>query len=213
MAAIGSTQEQRVVLKNISWETYQRLLADHENSSAPRFTYDRGVLEIMSPLPQHERYKRAIESLMDVLALERGIGIDSSFGSTTFRRAESGRGFEPDACFYIQHAPMVRGKERLDLDSDPPPDIVVEIEITSPAIDKLPIYAQFGVPEVWRYNGDRLQMLGLQSGQYVERDSSNALPGLAVEDISRILEESKSIERVQWLRRVRTWARQGKIGS
>jgi Uma2 family endonuclease len=90
---------------------------------------------------------------------------------------------------------------------------VVEIEITSPAIDKLPIYAQFGVPEVWRYNGDRLQMLGLQSGQYVERDSSNALPGLAVEDISRILEESKSIERVQWLRRVRTWARQGKIGS
>ncbi len=102
--------EQRMVLHGNSRETYERLLADHENSSAPRFTYDRGELEIMVPLPDHERYNRLVQLLVPVAASEMGVG-SYSLGSTTFRREDVERGFEPDSCFYIGNRERVRGKD------------------------------------------------------------------------------------------------------
>src|SRR5947209_15786668 len=100
--AIAPPLEQMVVLRSVSWDTYERLLADHRDSSAPRFTYDRGALEIMSPLPEHEKYNRAIAALVEVVAEARGLDFEN-LGSTTFRRDDLQRGFEPDSCFYIQH--------------------------------------------------------------------------------------------------------------
>ncbi len=206
MAKTYGEQEQRVVLRSVSWDTYERLLRDHENSSAPRFTYDHGTLEVMSPLSEHERYNRSIAAVVMVLCEEMGINFDD-LGSTTFRREETCRGFEPDSCFYIHGAPRVRGKDRIDLRTNPPPDLVVEIDITHPALDKLPIYAEFGVPEVWRYEGRSLRILRLAGERYVESAHSWVLPGVATDALADLVEESKHLERIVWLQHVRGWAR------
>ena len=131
METIKSPAEQKVLLSNVSWETYERLLKDHLDSSAPRFTYDRGMLEILSPSSEHEKLNRHIAQL--VLAVTEEMGIEAEdFGSTTFRREDLERGFEPDSCFYIQNEEQVRGKDRIDLTVDPPPDLV-DRRWTSPA--------------------------------------------------------------------------------
>src|SRR6266849_3514683 len=109
--AIAPPSEQRIVLRNVSWETYERLLADHQDSSAPRFTYDRGTVEIMSPLPEHEEINRALASLVENFAVEWRISF-RNLGSTTFKREDMGRGFEPDSCFYLRNAVQIRGKAR-----------------------------------------------------------------------------------------------------
>jgi len=207
METVKSPGEQRIVLHNIGWNTYERLLADHENNSAPRFTYDRGELEIMSPSPEHEKFNRRIAQL--VLAVTEELSIEAEdLGSTTFRREDLGRGFEPDSCFYIQNEERIRGKDRIDLSTDPPPDLVIEIDITSPSFSKLPIYAQMGVPEVWRYDGERMTILVLEGSDYVETTESIVLPPVTSTDLTRFVEQSKSTRRTDWLRGVREWAQE-----
>ncbi len=206
MATAQVVQEQRIVLSHVRWETYECLLADHENSSVPRFTYDRGALEIMSPLPKHERYNRLIELLLSTSAVELGLEV-YSLGSTTFRRADLDRGFEADSCFYIQNEAVVRGKDRIDGRADPPPDLVVEIEITHPSIPKLPIYAQFSVPEVWRYDGELLEILVLEGPEYIASTYSRAVPAITAQAVTGLLAEGDGLGNSAWLRRVRAWAR------
>ena len=205
METIKSPAEQRVVLHNIGWNTYERLLADHENNSAPRFTYDRGELEIMSPSPEHEKFNRRIAQLVLAVAEESGIEAED-LGSTTFSREDIERGFEPDSCFYIQNEERIRGKDRIDLTSDPPPDLVIEIDITSPSLDKLPIYAQMGVPEVWRYDGERITILALKGSDYGETAGSIVLPPVTSAALTSFVEQSKATRRTIWLERVREWA-------
>jgi Uma2 family endonuclease len=206
MAAVLAPSKERVVLHDISWECYEHLLKDLADRSGPRLTYDKGVLEIMSPLPEHERPNRAIAQVVSVVAEEWDIELED-LGSTTFRREDLARGFEPDSCFYIQHADQIRGKNRIDLTTDPPPDLVIEIDITSPSFPKLPIYAQLGVPEVWRYDGNRLSVLRLEGGEYREVEESLALPGLTSSVLTRFLEDNKTLRRTEWLRAVREWLR------
>jgi Uma2 family endonuclease len=143
-----STSEavQKVLLHGVSWETYERLLSEPEGSNT-RFTYDQGALEIMVLSAEHENCKDMIFLLINVLAAEFGIDVDS-FGSTTFRREDLERGFEPDACFYFQNVEHVRGKKRLDLTLDLPPDLVVEVDIAHPSLDKFPLFAAIGIPEI-----------------------------------------------------------------
>lgn len=206
MAIIQSPQEERVVLRNVSWETYERLLSDHADSSTPRFTYDRGILEIMSPLPEHEKSNRTAASLVEIVAEERGLDFEN-FGSTTFRREDIRKGFEPDSCFYIQNEPLVRGKRELDLRVDPPPDLVIEIDITHQTLNKLSLYGAMGVPEVWRYDGDKLEIRLLEDNEYVPGIESRALPGVTVDKASELIEESKRLRRSIWIQHVREWAR------
>src|SRR5918998_2616547 len=207
METVESRAEQRVLLRNISWETYERLLADHENNSAPRFTYDRGELEIMSPSPEHERVNRRLAQL--VLAVAEELNVEAEdLGSTTFRREDLERGFEPDSCFYIQNEEQVRGKDRIDLAVDPPPDLVIEIDITSPSFSKLPIYAQIGVPEVWRYDGARMTILALEGSDYVETSESIVLPPVTSNVLTELVEKSKTTRRTVWLKEVREWSRE-----
>jgi Uma2 family endonuclease len=207
METVKTPLEQRTVLHNISWETYEHLLADHDNNSAPRFTYDRGELEIMSPSPEHEAYNRSLALLVEFLAAELSIDV-YDLGSTTFRREDLGRGFEPDSCFYIQNENQIRGKDRIDLSVDPPPDLVIEIDITSPSFSKLPIYAQIGVPEVWRYDGKRLKILVLEGSDYAETSESTALPPVTSNALTDFVEKSKTTKRTVWLKKVRDWARE-----
>lgn len=209
MATVLSPPEQRVTLHNVSWETYERLLADLQDSSAPRLTYDRGTLEIMSPSSEHERYNRTAAQIVEELAVEMDINIDS-LGSTTFRREDIDRGFEPDSCFYIRNAARVRGKKRIDLSDDPPPDLVIEIDITSPSLAKFPIFAKVGVPEVWRFDGTRLAIYEIAGGDYQERDTSIAFPKVTAADVTTFIKESETMDRPEWVRKLRGWARDRK---
>jgi Uma2 family endonuclease len=208
MRAVLTLPEQRVVLHNVSWETYERLLAEHIDCSAPRFTFDHGELEIVTLSAEHERYSLRIAYLLGVLADEMDLKVEG-LGSTTFKRQEFERGFEPDSCFYVgQNVERVRGKDRIDLAVDPPPDLVVEVDISSPSIGKLPMFAEFGIPEVWRFDGERLSMFHLSRGGYQEVDTSEVFRGVSATEISGFLAQGKSLDRTGWLRSARAWARE-----
>ena len=206
METVKSPAEHRVILRNTSWETYERLIEERGESRVPRFAYDRGELEIMSPSTEHESIAYYIGLLVAVFAEETGADLYGA-GSTTFGREDLERGFEPDACFYIQNAERVRGKPRIDLGVDPPPDLVVEVDITSPSLDKFPIYAQTGIPEIWRYDGGRLAIFELRGEEYAEAAGSRVLPSLTGEALSGFIKESTSLDIVTWMRRVRGWSR------
>ena len=197
--------EQCVILQGVSWETYERLLTDFADSHAAHFTYDQGMLEIRVPSFTHEQLNRLIHDLFTAIAVEMNVEFLNA-GSTTFKREGLRRGFEPDTCFYVQHVERVWGKTQLDLAVDPPPDVVVEIDITHPSLDKLPIYAAVGVPEIWRYNGQALTILKLEGGTYHAQAESTALPGVEGQLLGQFLEEGKAMKRTEWLRRVRAWA-------
>lgn len=200
---------QRVILHGVSWETYERLLADFQESHAAFFAYDRGVLEIRMPSFEHEKLTHTIASLAELLATEMDIDTEGG-GATTFRREDLARGFEPDACFYVQYAELVRGKDQIDLSKDPPPDLVIEVDITSPSLNKMPIYAAVGVPEVWRYDRQELKIFRLEESEYRQLEESDLLPGVTSAQLTRFLQESQKLTRPEWTRRVREWARQQK---
>jgi Uma2 family endonuclease len=206
MATVLAPSTERVVLHDISWKSYESLLKDFADSSAPRLTYDNGVLEIMSPLTKHERYNRTLNLLVEEAAAALGLDVES-LGSTTFKREDLARGLEPDSCFYFEHAAQIRPKSQIDLLVDPPPELVIEIDVTSPSLPKLPIYAQLGMPEVWRYDGKRLSILRLENSDYHEVVQSVALPGLTSAILTSFLEESKTLTRPEWRRKLTAWLR------
>jgi Uma2 family endonuclease len=207
MGNVFTLAEERVVLQNVSWETYEHLLADHGDAPAPRFTFDRGMLEIMSPSSEHEEYRQALTLLVEMLA--DGLGMDiRNLGSTTFKRSQLERGFEADACFYVQSAERMHGKTPIDPAVDPAPDLVIEIEITTSALNKLPIYAAFHVPEIWRYDGARLLVLLLSGTEYIESRKSLAFPKVSADDLSRLVYQSTILKRREWLRQLRNWLRE-----
>jgi Uma2 family endonuclease len=217
MEIVKSPPEQRVLLRNVSWETYERLLEEREERRSPRFFYDRGVLEIVSPSARHDRISRIVAWLVEELAAEASLDVDN-VGSATFRREDLVRGFEPDECFYFGDAARrVRGKDDVDLQGeDPPPDLVFEVDLTSSSLSKFPIYAALGVPEVWRYDGRRMAVFAL-SGElpaegaweaegYTEVAESSIFPSLTGEVLSRFVERGASLERPAWRREVLEWA-------
>ena len=206
MATVLHSPEQRVVLHNINWDVYESLMTAHRDRSVPRFTYNRGILEIVGPSSEHEQLTRTVSLLVNILAEEMGINL-KDFGSTTFKRKDLNRGFEPDACFYVKNLSRVNWKKDIDLRVDPPPDLAIEIDITSSSVDKFSIMAQMGVPEVWRYYNAEWRILALQGSGYVEQFESAVLPGLSAEAISSLIEESRTLEPLAWNRRVREWAR------
>ena len=198
--------EERFILHDVNWETYEQLLTNYVDSSSPRFAYDRGVLEIMSPSSEHEELTEIITQLVYILAEEWGFEY-RNFGRTTFRRRETESGFEPDSCFYIQSVESISGVRRLDLSIHPPPDLVIEVEMTSPALKKFPIYARMNVPEIWRYDGQEVRILLLQAEDYVESEASRTIPRLNSSDLTQLVEQSKTLKRSAWVRAAREWAR------
>jgi Uma2 family endonuclease len=196
----------KVLLKNISWHTYQALLKDIEEQPGIRMTYDHGTLEIMAPLDPHEAYKKLLGRLVEAATEELNIEI-RSLGSRTCSREDMARGLEPDQCYYIQNELAVRGKKQLDLNQDPPPDLVIEIDITNSSMNRMSLYEALQVPEVWRYDGSELIVYCLENKKYEIKDRSEALPQLTPSQLVRFLKLAETMGETSLIRSFREWVR------
>jgi Uma2 family endonuclease len=164
------------------------------------------MLEIMSPSIEHEWYHRALGRMVETITEELGIPVLSA-GSTTLKLQLKERGLEPDECFYLTHELQMRGKRELDLTVDPPPDLAIEVDISRSSINKLGIYADLGVPELWFYDGQSLVVRRLQDGVYVDRDSSDAFPFLDLKEIERFMSRFEQMGETAWIRSFRDWVK------
>lgn len=201
------SRRQRLTIDNVDWRTYSRLLRVFAERPGYRLTYDRGRLEIMSPSVLHEGAADFLGRLVVILTEELGLPIRSG-GSTTVRRRARRRGLEPDRCFWIASEPLVRGKARLDFAVDPPPDLAIEVDVTSSSLDRMSIYAGLGVPEVWRLDGPTLTFQALGAGSaYSGAATSLAFPRLAPADLLRFLALLPAEENGV-ARQFRAWVRQ-----
>lgn len=194
-----------VVLHGVSWETYERLLMDCTESHAAHFTFDRGDLEIMVLSAKHEKPNRALALFVEFWALANDLEVQN-LGSTTFKREDIGRGFEPDSCFYIANAARIQEQEEINLSVDPPPDLVIEIDITHPSLGKLPIMAAVGVPEVWRYANGAVTIFQLDNGHYSPQENSGVLPGVTSQYITQFLVASATHKHTALFRMIQEWA-------
>jgi Uma2 family endonuclease len=205
MPAVVTPVGQCVIVQGVSWDTYACLLADFADSSGTRMAYDQGTLEIMAPSFKHEQAADLLADIVKAVAEAQALDVVPA-GSTTFKREDVERGFEPDASFYIQHAADVRGRATIDLAVDPPPDVIIEIDLTHPSLDKFPIYAALGVPEVWRYDGQQMHIYRRVDEAYTEVPSSTVLPGVTSASLIQVVQLGLELPRQVWIRRVRAWA-------
>lgn len=192
-------------LSGISWQTYENLLTELSASRRLRLTYNRGTLEIMVPSPEHERYKKVLGRFVETLGEELDVRIDP-LGSTTFKRPELS-GAEPDECFYIRNIQLIKGKKRINLQQDPPPDLIVEVDITSSSKNRFEVYADMGVPEIWRYDGNSFSINVLQNQQYLSVERSLAFPNLPLIEISSFLEQVGEKDYLELVKEFRQWVR------
>ena len=205
--ALRTSNGAPVLLHGISWQTYETLLREIGEQHI-FLTYDRGDLEIIAPSNFHERYKKIVARLIEILTLELNIPIVSG-GNTTFRREDLEKGLEPDECYYVQHEPQMRDKWEVDLLQDPPPDLVLEMDYTHHALDRESIYAALGVPELWRCKGNRLEVLLLgTNGAYQLSTKSRAFPFLPMDQIERFMLLSTSTPETRLMRSFRDWVKQ-----
>jgi Uma2 family endonuclease len=191
-------------LSGISWQTYETLLKEL-NDRRLRLTYNRGNLEIMAPFPEHERFKKVSGRFIETLAEELDIRIEP-LGSTTFKRPELS-GAEPDECFYIYNIDAVRGKKRLDLTEDPAPDLVLEVDVTSSSQNRLQVYADLGVAEVWIYNGESLVIQQLQNGIYITSQTSQFFLNLPIPEIAGFLQQAGTMDYLELVKAFRKWVK------
>lgn len=198
----GST----LILTDIPWEGYEQLLAFLGDRSEARVTYDNGRLEIMSPSQKHENFTRTIERLVYAAAEDADIAIES-LGATTYKQEWLARGVEPDACFYVENAKRIIGSDNMDLRIDPPPDIVVQIDVSHDSTSKFTIYAGMGVPELWHYDDRRATIYSLIDKLYVEIPASRIFPVLTSDTLSRFLDQSKSAGQAATVKAFREWLR------
>ena len=206
---IPEIAEQRVILSNISWETFEQILKELGDNRGTRLAYNNGLLEIMTPLGPHENNNRFIDDLVRAIADELNLNL-KKFGSLTMKRSKKLKGAEPDSCYYLQNEPLVRSKQDIDLDKDPPPDLVLEIDMTSGSLDKQPIYAAIGVPELWRYDGNKLEVFVLQQldGEYEAVSKSPTFPWMSMDVIPRFIRQSLVDGETATLRSFREWVRE-----
>ena len=163
----------QAVLHGIDWQQFEALLEETGEHRATRYAYRNGELEIMSPLAAHENYKAIIRNIVEILLEELNLEF-IALGSVTLKSDRAAQAVEPDECFYIQHEARIRGKERLDLNIDPPPDLALEIDISSRTSFRH--YVGLGIPELWRYDGHELEILLLDNGAYRVSAASRLFP-------------------------------------
>ncbi|MDZ8242230.1 MAG: Uma2 family endonuclease [Nostoc sp. ChiQUE01a] len=207
MVTTAKLSETRDVLQNISWQTFKAMLADMGSQRNKRLAYDNGIVEIMTPLMPHENSNRLIEGFVLVLCEEFGLEVKSA-GSLTMTRDDLEQGAEPDSSYYIQNEFLVRNKENIDLNIDPPPDLILEVEYSRSKINKLNLYASMGVTEFWRYNGTVLRIYTLNNGQYSQSENSPTFASVLVTEIPRFIQESKKIGQIAATRAFRSWVKQ-----
>ncbi|MDF5725145.1 MAG: Uma2 family endonuclease [Rhizonema sp. PD37] len=197
---------QRVLLKDVIWQEFEAILEELGEHRASKVAYEHGILEIMTPLPEHERSKETVSDLVKAILEELDIEF-LSLGSTTFKKQFMSKAIEPDNCFYIKNESAVRGKDRLDLTVDPPPDLALEIDVTSRTHSN--IYEALGVPELWRFEKGKLQINVLEDGKYLESEFSPNFPNLPLtEVIPQYLNRCDSQGRNKTMKAFRAWVRE-----
>jgi Uma2 family endonuclease len=209
MSTVTSGGESRVVLHEVSWATFQSLSRE---ASGGRLAYDRGTLEITSPSFNHESIKKLIGRLIEIFTEVLEIDIAAA-GSTTLGRQDLDRGIEADESYYFGGAPLVRGRDDIELPLDPPPDLVIEVDVTSPSVNKLEICRSLGIAEVWRYHGQRLEIHVLQAdGQYRIEEASQVLPQFPIAELTRLLRLRDTKSETQIAKSFRAWVREHLAG-
>jgi len=199
--------ERRFLIRRVGWEGYQALLK-MVGDQPIRLTYDRGDVELMSPLSKHERKKCFFGQVVRILAEELNIPV-MPVGSTTLSNEEVDRGLEPDEGFYLGELERIRDPDHVDLDVDQPPDLAIEIEITRSALDRVGVYGALRVPELWRFNGQALRVLIRQEdGSYRDSPTSAAFPDVPMDEVARFATMEGIRDEIEWARRFRAWVRE-----
>jgi Uma2 family endonuclease len=213
MATVAAPAEQRLLLYGVDWQTYTRLLRAFGVRPAVRLTYDRGALEIMTLSHEHESLVHFLGRLVVALTEELRLPIKGG-RSTTFRRRRRQRGLEADESYWIASEPAVRGKDQIDLRTDPPPDLALEVDVSRSSLNRLAIYASLGVPEIWRLEGRAVvcYLLG-PGGRYVTSAVSRAFPRLSVADLAPFVLARGSTDENALIRQFRVWVQQRHAGS
>jgi Uma2 family endonuclease len=196
----------RVVLHNISWQQFENLLVDLGESRAARVAYDDGILEIMTPLPEHEYYKEIIGDIIKDTAEVLELDFEC-YGSSTWKRELKKAGIEADNCFYFQNEALIRGKLKFDLNQDPPPDLALEIDVTSKSLDRFPIYARLGVPEIWCFDSGEIKIYLLDGDKYIQTEISLVFPNLNIGEIPSLIESYRTVGRRLFRQAIREWVR------
>jgi len=206
MATVQAPAEQRFQLWGVGWKGYQAIL-DAVGDRRIRITYDRGDLELMTISPLHGFSQKAIARLIEALCDELDLDIRSG-GTITFKREELDRGLEPDECYWFRNEPIIRTKMDLDLTIDPPPDLVVEVEVSRSALDRMGIYAALGVPEVWRFDTTTIHVHHLQpDGHYAVRPGSLSFPWLPMGKMTEWIVRAGTISERELIRSFKAWVR------
>ncbi len=195
---------QRQMFQHVSWEAYEALLDELGNHRGLRTAYTEGDLEVMAPLHRHETDKETLTAMVRILAKAHGLRALAA-GSTTFKRQDLGLSAEPDSCYYLRDVAKVIGKERIELGVDPPPELVIEVDLTSHSRSKIATYARFGVPEFWRYDDPSLEIYELIGGQYQRRSTSPTFPKVQATELAAFLEQSKTAGQDYALEAFETW--------
>jgi Uma2 family endonuclease len=203
-ATLLAPPDEIIRLSGISWKTYETLLEELSDRRF-RLTYNRGNLEIMAPSPEHELSKEVLGRFIDTIAEEFDVNI-YPLGSTTFKQSKL-IGAEPAKCFYIRNIAAVQGKKRLDMEEDPAPDLVLEIDITSSSLNRLQVYADLGVAEVWIYNGESLIIQQLQNGTYIATQTSQFFTSLSIPEVASWLQRSTTMDYLALVKAFRAWVR------
>lgn len=199
--------DQRIVMHGVSWRTYELLLADLADHRTPRIAFDQGRLELVSPSDEHEECRRLIGRMIDIWTLEKRIPI-RGLGSTTFKRETSQRGVEADECYYIANEPLVRGRRGIDLETDPPPDLAIEVDVSGSSLGKLELYAALRVPEVWRFSRQTLRVYRLsEDGEYQLAGESRNLPGFPTKRVADWVARAQELDETTWATSFQDWLR------
>ncbi len=188
-------EDASVTFRDVSWAEYEELLEQVGEAPGLRVSYDNGSLYVVTIFTEHEKYSEFINSVVAGIRLRLRLNI-LSFGSATLKKHKRNKGHEPDACFYVQTAPLIGNRIQLDFETDPPPDIVVEIDVHHDSRSRFRVYAALGVPEIWRYDGQAMTIYHLSEegdGQrYVAGDTSAALPMLTAQLLSEMIERMRT---------------------
>ncbi len=206
LANAAARAEDRVLLRNISWETYERLLAERVNASGTRFFYNDGNVEITVVHIGHERPNRTLARIAEIVAEETSCDFVAT-GSTTCKRDDLEKGFEPGSSFYFRYADEVRDKDKTDLASDPPPELIIEVDIASSSLNHFPLYAAIGIAEIWRYDGTCVRFHSLEGSVYSPIEESIVLPPMTAAQATIFVELDRREKATVWLRAVRQWIR------
>ncbi len=184
---IGSS----ITIPNLSWLEFENILEELGEKRNLRLAYSYKCLEIMSPSPEHERIKILISDLVKIILRVQGKSWEA-LGSTTLKNKMMQAGIEPDECFYIENYQAVIGKDRLDLEQDPPPDLAIESDVTS--VTETTAYQSLGIPELWVYSKGKLIIYVLQEKEYQESSFSPNFPNLTIlEAIPKVIERAKIV--------------------